>query len=285
MATKSKNIRRAMTAMLLAMAVVWTTGCEKKDKTDLVDEVEDEAVDKITEEPVVTKAPRQIVMPITFVNNTDIDIYNLYASTTDTDDWEEDLLGDTIMEPGDYAEINFYYDTDNLIWDFAIVDNKENKLEFYNLDLGNYNEQTGITIYLEDDGTADISVGSEEYQDALEEQSVNNSTDTGIVLHEYPLTFANETGADIYNLYQKSPVSGDWSDSFLDDNTVLEAGDDITFDWFFESDNMNIIIVIEDSYGNTLEYDDIDLEGIGPEGAIIGLYEDGIVQIHDGAYN
>jgi hypothetical protein len=42
---------------------------------------------------------------VTVVNGTGFDIYFLYISQSDVDDWEEDLLGDEILEDGDFIRI------------------------------------------------------------------------------------------------------------------------------------------------------------------------------------
>lgn len=94
-----------------------------------------------------------ITLPVTVVNNTGIDIYGFYASTTDVDDWEEDVLGDRILYAGDSFLINFSFGSSQLIWDFAIEDVYGEMLEFYDMDFSECSME-GAVLTLYDDGTA-----------------------------------------------------------------------------------------------------------------------------------
>lgn len=85
------------------------------------------------------------------VNNTGIDIYALYASEPDVDNWEEDLLHENIFYAGDRFNIEFIITEDNLDWDFAIEDVEGNILEFYGLSFAEC-DVNGATLILEYDG-------------------------------------------------------------------------------------------------------------------------------------
>ena len=169
-----KSIRKILLTAVTGMALMLAVGCgsssedTKSSSNDKKQEDTNATSSNDNEQEDVNDEPEVLEMPITFVNNTEIDIYCLYASTSDTDDWEEDLLGDNVMEPGDYAEINFMYTEDETVWDVAIEDDEENVLEFYDLNLEDYDEQDGVTIYLNNDGTADIYEGADEYQSSLQ---------------------------------------------------------------------------------------------------------------------
>ena len=57
---------------------------------------------------------------LTVVNNCGYPIISIYISTTDTDDWEEDVLGDDlVLMPGEAVEIRL---PGNGTWDFMAVD-------------------------------------------------------------------------------------------------------------------------------------------------------------------
>ena len=56
---------------------------------------------------------------LTVVNNCGYPIYYIYISTADTDDWEEDILGDNILMPGQTVDVNL---PQNGTWDFMAVD-------------------------------------------------------------------------------------------------------------------------------------------------------------------
>lgn len=157
--------KKMILAMITGMVLVLTAGCgtEKTGsaKSDSKKETEEKRESSSKKEKVIT-------MPITFVNNTDMDIYRLYASCTETDDWEEDILGNTLLEPGDYIEVDFSYNEEETTWDFAIEDEEESMFEYYDMDFEDYGED-GITICLNEDGTAEIIEGADAYQTILDE--------------------------------------------------------------------------------------------------------------------
>lgn len=93
----------------------------------------------------------QLKFNLTVVNNTGVDIYRLYASETDTDDWEEDILGDDILYAGEQYLIVFTITEDNMDWDFAIEDSQGNMLEFYDLSFADC-DMDGATLVLDYDG-------------------------------------------------------------------------------------------------------------------------------------
>ena len=85
------------------------------------------------------------------VNNTGIDIFALYASEQNVDNWEEDLLNDDILYDGETFDIEFIITEDNLDWDFAIEDKEGNLLEFYELSFAEC-DVDGAALILEYDG-------------------------------------------------------------------------------------------------------------------------------------
>jgi len=56
---------------------------------------------------------------LTVVNNCGYPIYYIYISTADTDNWEEDVLGDAILMPGEAVIVSL---PRNGTWDFMAVD-------------------------------------------------------------------------------------------------------------------------------------------------------------------
>lgn len=98
-----------------------------------------------------TEQLQEVVVPLTVINDTGVDIWQLYASITQTDDWEEDILGDDILYAGESMKINFTMQADTLVWDFAICDGDDNMLEFYDLDFSDCSVD-GAVLYLEYDG-------------------------------------------------------------------------------------------------------------------------------------
>jgi len=56
---------------------------------------------------------------IAVVNNCGYPIYYIYISTADTDNWEEDVLGDGVLMPGQTVNVRL---PRNGTWDFMAVD-------------------------------------------------------------------------------------------------------------------------------------------------------------------
>ena len=56
---------------------------------------------------------------LTVVNRCGYPIYCIYISTADTEDWEEDVLGDDILMPGQAVEVRL---PGNGTWDFLAID-------------------------------------------------------------------------------------------------------------------------------------------------------------------
>lgn len=88
---------------------------------------------------------------LSVVNDTGVDIYALYASQPEVDDWEEDILADEVLCDGDTIDVEFTVTEDTLDWDFAIEDIEENIIEFYGLSFEDCSVD-GATLILEYDG-------------------------------------------------------------------------------------------------------------------------------------
>lgn len=151
--------KKVLYAVIAGMMMLAATGCGG-DKEDSKSSSKEETVQTDDKDDADDDV---IVMPTTFVNVTGVDIYSLYSSEADNDDWEEDLLEDEVLETGDYALVDFYYNSDATVWDFAIEDSEGNMLEFYDIDFSDYDDSEGVTIYLNDDGTADLVEGADDY--------------------------------------------------------------------------------------------------------------------------
>lgn len=100
-----------------------------------------------------------IVFPLEVVNNTGVDIYKLYSSQAQTDDWEEDVLGEGILYDGESITINFkLFDESSLVWDFRIEDSDGNYINFYNIDFSGCDTNGGKLVlkYDGNEGTATL---------------------------------------------------------------------------------------------------------------------------------
>jgi len=59
---------------------------------------------------------------VTVVNKTGKPIHHVYISEEKTDDWEEDILGDDVLQAGASVKVTFDNNSDSCIWDFKAVD-------------------------------------------------------------------------------------------------------------------------------------------------------------------
>jgi len=71
----------------------------------------------------------------TVVNQTGIEIHELYVTPHDSDDWEDDILGQDTLPSGSEVDIHFSRKEKAASWDLRIVDGKGNSTEWEDLDL------------------------------------------------------------------------------------------------------------------------------------------------------
>lgn len=84
------------------------------------------------------------------VNNTGSTVYNLYVSPVNSDNWEEDVLGDNVIMPGDSTTINFNGRSERY-WDLRLVFDNGVDLYWENIDLFSISR-----ITINSDGTANF---------------------------------------------------------------------------------------------------------------------------------
>ena len=68
-------------------------------------------------------------------NQTGVDIFKVFVSPHDVDNWEEDILGADVLLDGDEVEILFHREEDAEYWDLRIEDEEGNAIEWENLNL------------------------------------------------------------------------------------------------------------------------------------------------------
>lgn len=70
------------------------------------------------------------------VNQTGVDIAQVFVSASDVDNWEEDLLGeDEILADGGKLNIHFTPDAEAELWDIRVVDPEGTAIDWKELDL------------------------------------------------------------------------------------------------------------------------------------------------------
>lgn len=82
----------------------------------------------------------------TLVNQTGVDIAELYIAPSASEDWEEDVLGTDILEDGASVEITFSPKLKAKSWDLMVVDGEGDEITWTGLEL---NEITTITLHFE----------------------------------------------------------------------------------------------------------------------------------------
>lgn len=79
-------------------------------------------------------------------------ITEIYLSRASTSDWEEDILGDEILEPGESVTVEFHPAENECEWDMLAKDEAGTQVEWHGLDLcgvGRITLQPGGTAVLE----------------------------------------------------------------------------------------------------------------------------------------
>lgn len=212
---KKKLIFYMMAIMLLATL----DGCKSKSKTTL-------GSSKVGFEE--QEEPKELTMPITFINATGVDICSLYSSVSETDDWEEDILEADILKVGDCFQVDYIYYENETIWDFAIEyygDNEydeDNMLEFYDLDFSEYDSR-GACVVLNEDGTADITPDAGSYQKIIDYLSSSEAIYSEVLDDIYEKISAGTFSESYYiNLYDYGVEEVGYAFLDIDDDGIEE---------------------------------------------------------------
>ncbi|HEY9282895.1 MAG TPA: hypothetical protein VIP46_05525 [Pyrinomonadaceae bacterium] len=83
----------------------------------------------------------------TVVNKTGVEIHELYVSAHSAETWEEDVLGQDTLPPGESVEIKFSPKEKAKLWDLKVVDGKGNSIEWTKLNLLEISE---VTLFYKD---------------------------------------------------------------------------------------------------------------------------------------
>jgi hypothetical protein len=71
----------------------------------------------------------------TLVNDTGVIILNVYVSLSTVADWQEDLLGDNVLNPGDSMDIAFSGEVEGCTYDIKVVTQDGREGYLYKVDL------------------------------------------------------------------------------------------------------------------------------------------------------
>lgn len=83
----------------------------------------------------------------TLVNKTGVEIHQFFVSSSATDSWEEDILGDDTLPDGESVEIQFSPKEDAELWDLRIADSEGNTITWERLNLL---EISTVTLHYKD---------------------------------------------------------------------------------------------------------------------------------------
>jgi hypothetical protein len=204
-------------------------------------------------------------LPISMVNESGVDIYELYASPASANDWGYDILGDDILYDEYVYNDQFSISPSTLEWDFQIVDSEDNVIYFYDVDFSDYSVN-GVQLTLTYDG-----------YDAYIDISNLTSIESNIE-YDIPIGIINNTGFEIYYLYS-SPASDEyWGDDIL--NSTISYGDYDILYFPISQDTLDWDIRVEDIDGNYLEYY-VDFSDYTINGGILTLNADETATITD----
>jgi hypothetical protein len=82
------------------------------------------------------------------VNDTGVEIQQIYISAASIDNWEEDLLGaDEVLPAGNELPIHFAPEEDAELWDIRVVDSEGTAIVWERLKL---TEISKVTLQIED---------------------------------------------------------------------------------------------------------------------------------------
>lgn len=167
---------------------------------------------------------------IEIVNDTGFTIWYLYISPVTSEDWEEDVLGDDILDTGSSVTVTLEgYDTS--VFDIMMEDDEGDTYYKWDYDVS---EDPSVVFTLDD-----IYVAEEDLV-------------TGF-------TITNTTGEQIKNLYVSPDYAEDWEEDLLADMGVLEHGE--TFEVSLEGYGYHTVFDLQmvDTNGNTYTRFGVDL--------------------------
>lgn len=78
------------------------------------------------------------------VNKTGYDIYYVYVSASNDDDWGEDVMDEDVLEAGQTVHIRFSGSSNQDMWDIMVEDGDGNQTTWEGFDLS---EVSKVTLY------------------------------------------------------------------------------------------------------------------------------------------
>ena len=83
----------------------------------------------------------------TLVNHTGVEIHKFYTSPHNSDEWEEDVLGEDTLADGESLDVTFPKREKAAHWDIRVEDSKGNSLTFSDVNL---KETSEVVLHYKD---------------------------------------------------------------------------------------------------------------------------------------
>ncbi len=165
------------------------------------------------------------------INLTQAEIYALYVSPSDAEDWGEDILTVDTLPNEEMVEVQFDFNEDISFWDLRAEDQDGNAIVFENV---NVDEIWNVTLGFVDEKPVAL-MGKKHW-----------------------VNLNNATGVDIYALYLSPTDTDAWGEDVLDVE-VLSDGEEAQFMVLAQAGQRYWDLRIEDSDGNAVTWTGLDI--------------------------
>ncbi len=128
---KKEFTKQLLSLLIVSLLGVFAIGSAD---TDELEEALNELETEVSEETKTNKAGGEFSGYIEITNKTGYDVYYLYVSHEDSEDWEDDVLGDDVLADGE----SFRVELDNYpssIFDVQAEDEDEDTYTLYGIDV------------------------------------------------------------------------------------------------------------------------------------------------------
>ena len=173
------------------------------------------------------------------VNQTGVDIAQIFISSAAVDNWEEDLLGeDEILPDGNEVRIRFATDEDAELWDLRVVDPEGTALDFQRLKM---TEIAKVTLKFEDG---------------------EPTAETEAAASRLDFTLVNKTGVDIAQVFVSASDVDNWEEDLLGEDEILADGGKLNIHFTPDAEAELWDIRVVDPEGTAIDWKELDLTAI-----------------------
>ncbi len=83
----------------------------------------------------ITNFAQEALQNFTLINKTGVVIHSVFISPNDSENWEEDILGQDVLGDGEECEVKFSPLENICLWDLKISDSDGNEIMWQDIDL------------------------------------------------------------------------------------------------------------------------------------------------------